>query len=59
MTAKRAPEDPEGLEWVVMGAGRVSLGVRRRDGPWTTTPALQASGPASLSRTLRMPPLGQ
>ena len=32
--AERAPEALQGLEWVGLGSGRVSLGVRRVGGPW-------------------------
>ena len=34
MYSEAGPGSPAGLEWVVHGAGRVSQGVRRRDGPW-------------------------
>ena len=49
MTAKRAPEAPQGLEWVVMGSGRVSWGDGGRGGSCTT--------PAGPGRSLRALPV--
>ena len=59
MTAKRAPEAPRGLEWVVMGssdgpaAGR-AMGTHPA-GPVSPTPG----GPSLVPIPLGMPPPGQ